>query len=199
MDDKQAMHAMSIDDAYHVERTLARGPSGVTELVSIDGNGPFVRKKIPSPLAQRNVWRRSAPARVIVCRVWKRRTSCPTGSSSSTITCRAARLRKLRRKTGGLHRMWPCSLSTKFAKPCRSFTSTALSTATSRRPTSSWPRMARISSISASRASGQRQATVHGIPRRLAPTDSPRLSNMALPKPTRVPTYSRWAGYSDSC
>lgn len=35
MDDKQAMHAMSIDDAYHVERTLARGPSGVTELVSI--------------------------------------------------------------------------------------------------------------------------------------------------------------------
>ena len=56
MDDKQAMHAMSIDDAYHVERTLARGPSGVTELVSIDGNGPFVRKKIPSPLAQRNVW-----------------------------------------------------------------------------------------------------------------------------------------------
>lgn len=92
MDDKQAMHAMSIDDAYHVERTLARGPSGVTELVSIDGNGPFVRKKIPSPLAQRNVWRRSAPARVIVCRVWKRRTSCPTGSSSSTITCRAARL-----------------------------------------------------------------------------------------------------------
>lgn len=51
MDDKQAMHAMSIDDAYHVERTLARGPSGVTELVSIDGNGPFVRKKIPSPLS----------------------------------------------------------------------------------------------------------------------------------------------------
>ena len=42
--------------------------------------------------------RRSAPARVIVCRAWKRRTSCPTGSSSSTITCRAARLRKLWRK-----------------------------------------------------------------------------------------------------
>ncbi len=49
MDDKQAMHAMSIDDAYHVERTLARGPSGVTELVSIDGNGPFVRKKMRYP------------------------------------------------------------------------------------------------------------------------------------------------------
>lgn len=106
MDDKQAMHAMSIDDAYHVERTLARGPSGVTELVSIDGNGPFVRKKIPSPLAQRNVWAvLSACQSNLVCRAWKRRTSCPTGSSSSTITCRAARLRKLWRKTGGLRRM----------------------------------------------------------------------------------------------
>ena len=40
MDDKQAMHAMSIDDAYHVERTLARGPSGVTELVSIERQRP---------------------------------------------------------------------------------------------------------------------------------------------------------------
>lgn len=49
MDDKQAMHAMSIDDAYHVERTLARGPSGVTELVSIDGNGPFVARRFPLP------------------------------------------------------------------------------------------------------------------------------------------------------
>ncbi len=199
MDDKQAMHAMSIDDAYHVERTLARGPSGVTELVSIDGNGPFVRKKIPSPLAQRNVW-----AALSACQS----NRLPRVEATYELPDRfvivydyvpGSALRKLRRKTGGLHRMWPCSLSTKFAKPCRSFTSTALSTATSRRPTSSWPRMARISSISASRASGQRQATVHGIPRRLAPTDSPRLSNMALPKPTRVPTYSRWAGYSDSC
>ena len=200
MDDKQAMHAMSIDDAYHVERTLARGPSGVTELVSIDGNGPFVRKKIPSPLAQRNVWAAlSACQSNRLPRVEATYRAARPVRHRLRITCRAARLRKLRRKTGGLHRMWPCSLSTKFAKPCRSFTSTALSTATSRRPTSSWPRMARISSISASRASGQRQATVHGIPRRLAPTDSPRLSNMALPKPTRVPTYSRWAGYSDSC
>lgn len=38
-----------------------------------------------------------------------------------------------------------------------------------------------------------------GTPRRLALMVSPRPSNMALPKPTRVPTYSRWAGYSDSC
>ena len=56
MDDKQTAHAMGIDDTYRVERTLARGQGGVTELVSIDGIGPFVRKKIPSQLAQRNVW-----------------------------------------------------------------------------------------------------------------------------------------------
>ena len=37
MDDKQTAHAMGIDDTYRVERTLARGQGGVTELVSIDG------------------------------------------------------------------------------------------------------------------------------------------------------------------
>lgn len=56
MDDTQTMHAMGIDDAYHVEQVLARGPRGVTELVTIDGVGPFVRKKIPTVLAQRGVW-----------------------------------------------------------------------------------------------------------------------------------------------
>lgn len=56
MDDTWTMHAMGIDDAYHVEQVLARGPRGVTELVTIDGVGPFVRKKIPTVLAQRGVW-----------------------------------------------------------------------------------------------------------------------------------------------
>lgn len=50
------MHAMTIDDAYHVENVLAEGPAGVTERVSIDGTGPFVRKKIPKELANRRVW-----------------------------------------------------------------------------------------------------------------------------------------------
>ncbi len=50
------MHAMSIDDMYRVERVLARGAGGVTELVTIDGAGPFVRKKIPSKLANQGVW-----------------------------------------------------------------------------------------------------------------------------------------------
>lgn len=56
MDDQQVIHAMGLDDTYHVERTLASGPCGVTELVSLDGSGPFVRKRIPSKLARRGVW-----------------------------------------------------------------------------------------------------------------------------------------------
>ena len=56
MNDNQLMHAMSIDDTYRVERVLARGEDGITELVTIDGAGPFVRKKIRQELARRNVW-----------------------------------------------------------------------------------------------------------------------------------------------
>lgn len=55
-DETRVSHAMSIDDAYRIEQTLSRGPRGVTELVTIDGVGPFVRKKIPRALAQRAVW-----------------------------------------------------------------------------------------------------------------------------------------------
>lgn len=47
---------MSIDDMYRVERVLARGAGGVTELVTIDGAGPFVRKKIPNRLANQGAW-----------------------------------------------------------------------------------------------------------------------------------------------
>ena len=54
--DEQVMHAMGIDDAYHVERVLASGAGGTTELVTLDGSGPFVRKRIPSKLARRGVW-----------------------------------------------------------------------------------------------------------------------------------------------
>lgn len=53
---EQLMHAMSVDDGYRVERVLARGAGGVTELVTIDGSGPFVRKKIPREQARRTVW-----------------------------------------------------------------------------------------------------------------------------------------------
>lgn len=51
-----ASHAMSIDDAYRVQRTLARSARCITELVTIDGAGPFIRKKIPKRLAHRAVW-----------------------------------------------------------------------------------------------------------------------------------------------
>lgn len=47
---------MGIDDAYHIERVLASGAGGRTELVTLDGSGPFVRKRIPSKLARRVIW-----------------------------------------------------------------------------------------------------------------------------------------------
>ena len=56
MNDNQLMHAMSLDDTYRVEQVLARGEDGITELVTIDEAGPFVRKKIRQELARRNVW-----------------------------------------------------------------------------------------------------------------------------------------------
>ena len=56
MNDDQVIHALGIDDAYKVDRVLASGPGGVTELVSLDGSGPLIRKRIPSKLACRGVW-----------------------------------------------------------------------------------------------------------------------------------------------
>ncbi len=50
------MHAMTIDDSYTVERVLARGKGGLTELVSIDGIGPFIRARMPIDRARRTVW-----------------------------------------------------------------------------------------------------------------------------------------------
>lgn len=56
LNDEQVMHAMGIDDAYHVERVLAEGRGCTTERVTIEGAGPFIRKKIPSVRANRAVW-----------------------------------------------------------------------------------------------------------------------------------------------
>lgn len=55
-DGKRVLHGMNIDDAYVVERQLAHGVDGVTELVSLAGTGPFVRKRIPLDRAHRMVW-----------------------------------------------------------------------------------------------------------------------------------------------
>lgn len=199
MDDKQAMHAMSIDDAYHVERTLARGPSGVTELVSIDGNGPFVRKKIPSPLAQRNVW-----AALSACQS----NRLPRVEATYELPDRfvivydyvpGSTLAQIAEENG---RLAPNVAVQLIDQICEAVQELHQHGVIHRDIT---PANVIVAQDGAHlidfgiAPSGQRQATVHGIPRRLAPTDSPRLSNMALPKPTRVPTYSRWAGYSDSC
>ena len=55
-DEEFVAHAMNVDDAYRIEKLLARGPGGVTELVSLDGAGVYVRKKMPAKLARRGVW-----------------------------------------------------------------------------------------------------------------------------------------------
>lgn len=52
----RTLHAMSIDNAYGVQRVLSSGPGGRTEIVTIDGIGPYLRKKIPLSLVDRRVW-----------------------------------------------------------------------------------------------------------------------------------------------
>lgn len=56
LNSEQVMHAMGIDDAYRVERVFSRSSNGVTELVTIEGAGPFIRKKMPTSEANRSVW-----------------------------------------------------------------------------------------------------------------------------------------------
>lgn len=56
LNSEQVMHAMGIDDAYRVQRVLVRNANGVTELVTIEDAGPFVRKKMPLQSASRAVW-----------------------------------------------------------------------------------------------------------------------------------------------
>ena len=56
MNDQQVMHAMHIDDSYETQRVLADAVGGKTELVTFEGAGPFVRKKMPLELARRRVW-----------------------------------------------------------------------------------------------------------------------------------------------
>lgn len=56
LNSEQVMHAIGIDDAYRVQRVLVRNANGVTELVTIEDAGPFVRKKMPLQSANRAVW-----------------------------------------------------------------------------------------------------------------------------------------------
>lgn len=56
MDESQTLRSMVRDDAYQVIRVLADGPSGKTELVTLDGEGPLVRKSIPLAIANAAAW-----------------------------------------------------------------------------------------------------------------------------------------------
>ncbi len=63
VNDDQVLHSLHFDDAYEVRSVLANGPGGTTELVFLDGSGPFVRKRIPNELARRSVWSALAECR----------------------------------------------------------------------------------------------------------------------------------------
>lgn len=63
MGDEELLRSLQIDDSYHVERVLAKGEGGRTELVSGPDGGLFVRKRMPLPLANRGVWERLAGER----------------------------------------------------------------------------------------------------------------------------------------
>lgn len=52
----EALRSLIRDDAYRVERVLADGPSGRTELVTLGGEGPLVRKRMPRTIANPAVW-----------------------------------------------------------------------------------------------------------------------------------------------
>lgn len=54
--ENRVLHAMAIDDAYRVERVLASGPGGSTELVTMEDSGPYLRKRMPLQRANRPVW-----------------------------------------------------------------------------------------------------------------------------------------------
>lgn len=56
MDESQTLRSMVRDDAYQVIRVLADGPSGKTELVTLDGEGPLVRKSMPLAIANAAAW-----------------------------------------------------------------------------------------------------------------------------------------------
>lgn len=56
MDESEVIHAMALDDSYAVVRVLGDSPTGRTELVTLDGTGPFVRKRIPRELANPDAW-----------------------------------------------------------------------------------------------------------------------------------------------
>ncbi len=65
MNDDQVMHGMSIDDAYQVERVLSMRRGFITELVTLDGSGPFIRKKMPLDQTNRAVWALLASCRCL--------------------------------------------------------------------------------------------------------------------------------------
>lgn len=193
MDDKQAMHAISIDDAYHVERTLARGPSGVTELVSIDGQRPVrTQEDSLSPSATQCVAALSACQSNRLPRV-EATYELPDRFVIVYDYVPGSTLAQIAEENG---RLAPNVAVQLIDQICEAVQELHQHGVIHRDITPANVIVAQdgahLIDFGIARIRSEASNPVHGIPRRLAPTDSPRLSNMALPKPTRVPTYSRW-------
>ncbi len=62
MDGDATLAALELDESFEVERVLAEGPAGATELVRDAGGTRLVRKRIPAELANRRAWEALAGA-----------------------------------------------------------------------------------------------------------------------------------------
>ena len=56
LEEGSVFRSMVRDDAYRVVRMLGEGPSGRTELVTLDGEELLVRKRIPAKLGNASAW-----------------------------------------------------------------------------------------------------------------------------------------------
>ena len=186
----RVLHAMSIDDAYEVQRVLSSGPGGRTEVVAIDGFGPYLRKKIPSSLVDRRVWTALSECSslrlphvvatyetpdefVVVC-------DFVPGDTLHEIVSARGRSPFPRR----------CALRWMFARRSRSSIAAVLRTATYRREMFSWRPMERISLIWASRGLLER-SPLRRV-RTSGPTGLRRPSNTGLRRSTSAQMYVRW-------
>ena len=129
--------------------------------------------------------------------MWKQPTSCPIASSSYTTTCRARCSRVSCRQKAGSVRRRRSTWRLRYVRQLGPCTPRASSTATSRRPTSSWPQTERTSSTWASLAHATPRP--RATPLRSVPGDMPRPSSTVSPKPTRAPTSTPSAACWASC
>lgn len=194
----RVLHAMSIDDAYEVQRVLSSGSGGRTEVVTIDGFGPYLRKKIPSPLVDRRVW--AALSECVGLRLPHVVATYET-PDEFVVVCDFVPGDTLYEVVSAQGRL-PVSeavraLRLKCARQLRSSIAAVLRTAIYRRETFFWLPMERISSIWASR--GLLEPSPLRRLRTLEPTGLRRPSSMGSRRSMSARTFMLQRGCWDSC